>query len=106
MTAGASKVAPRRPKFDKVASTTVLLAALAGLGAGATWQLVRAAAPPRRDLAQSEAATQTQTLIVVVDANGRVVATLDATNAARQQDATFTLSRGRAGAPVAATRAS
>lgn len=102
---------PRRPKFDKAASTTVLLAALLGLGAGATWQLA-SAAPKTRGAEDYEPALASPAgapqRVIVVDTTGLVVATFDGV-AIRTTDrpaATVALSRGRSKAPVARSRAS
>lgn len=95
----------RRPKFDKVASTTWLLAALVGLGAGATWKLVEIGQRPAPVAQVSEPMVQ----VIVLDTNGRLVGTYDGVNllrtapSAQQQ---VTLSRGRSTAATARTRAS
>ncbi|MDT3681891.1 MAG: hypothetical protein WC972_10310 [Trueperaceae bacterium] len=92
----------RRPKFDKAASTTWLLAALIGVGAGATWQLLRAQASP------VQAASPTQ--LVVVDTSGRVMAvypSLALNSASQAQLGTrVTLAPGRSRSAKASTRAS
>lgn len=115
-TAPSAKCAkPRRPKFDKAASTTVLLAALLGLGAGATWQLVKAAPLAREPEGEAVLASPTggPTRVIVVDTNGLVVATFDSaiiTTGERPSTSSTTaavaLNRGRSRAPVAASRAS
>jgi len=102
---------PRRPKFDKAASTTVLLAALLGLGAGATWQLA-SAAPRAQAPADDEpvlvSPAGATTRVLVVDTTGLVVAAFDsATVRTVGGPATaVALSRGHSKAPVAASRAS
>ncbi len=92
----------RRPKFDKAASTTWLLAALIGLGAGATWQLLHVQA--------STVQTVAPTQLVVVDTSGRVVAVYpsQALNTASQAQpgAGITLARGKSRSAKASTRAS
>jgi len=94
----------RRPKFDKAASTTWLLAALIGLGAGATWQLLNAHA------STVQAETPTQAQLLVVDTSGRVVAVYpgQALNSASQAQlgTRVTLAPGRSRSAKASTRAS
>lgn len=102
---------PRRPKFDKAASTTVLLAALLGLGAGATWQLgsvaPRAQGPAEDELVPVGPAGAL-TRVLVVDTTGLVVAAFDSASirTVGGPTAAVALSRGRSKAPVAASRAS
>lgn len=116
---GLSRAAPgnvgarsRRPKFDKAASTTVLLTALLGLGTGATWQLVTAAPPApgaQADETVPTGAVGTAMRVVVVDTSGLVLATFDAvidTTDRPAAPAAVALSPGRAKTPVARTRAS
>jgi len=92
----------RRPKFDKDSSTTWLLAALIGLGAGATWQLLQA--PPRP--VQVAAAAP----VVVVDTSGRVLGVYSdqefISAAADRRAATVTLASGRSRSASASTRGS
>lgn len=100
-----AKAKKRRPKFDKVASTTWLLAALVGLGAGATWRLVESGPRPGPVARVSEPVVQ----VIVVDSSGRLIGTYDgvqlvtAAPSTRQQ---VSVARGRATAATARTRAS
>ncbi len=98
------KAQKRRPKFDKVASTTWLLAALVGLGAGATWRLIESGQRPAPVAQASEAVVQ----VIVLDTNGRIVGTYDGVNLLRAAPSSqqVTVSRGRAPAATARTRAS
>lgn len=108
--AATRKPAAKRPKFDKAASTTVLLAALLGLGAGAGGRLLAAApvvaSTPRP--APVEPATP-PAMVIVVDVNGRILATYDDARLAplgRNDRARVTLTPGRSLTPAASTRAS
>lgn len=96
----------RRPKFDKVASTTWLLAALVGLGAGASWWLVENGQRPGPAAQASEQVVQ----VIVLDTTGRVVGTYDGVNlltaAPSTQQRQVAVSRGRAQTATARTRAS
>jgi len=99
------KAQKRRPKFDKVASTTWLLAALVGLGAGATWRLIESGQRPSPVVQVSEPVVQ----VIVLDTNGRIVGTYDGVNLVRAAPSTqqqVTVSRGRSTAATARTRAS
>lgn len=108
---------PRRPKFDKTASTTWLLAVLIGLGAGATLRFAmddRDGAVAAR-LTSGErpplAAAGTSVRVVVVDVDGRALASYDASDLAPYPTAVSsatgaTLRRGVSRSAVASTRAS
>ncbi|MBX3140393.1 MAG: hypothetical protein KF875_06565 [Trueperaceae bacterium] len=108
---------PRRPKFDKTASTTWLLAVLIGLGAGATLRFAmddRDGAVAAR-LTSGErpplAAAGTSVRVVVVDPSGRVIGTYDGSDLAPHATVApaatgATLRRGESRSAVAGTRAS
>lgn len=110
----AGRAAPRtdgrRRKFDKVASTTVLLAALVGLGAGAAGRLVvaeRLTGPSGEPTVGDRAAAPT--LVIVVDASGRVLATYEDASlvpVSRTDQSQVSLTRGPARSARASTRAS
>lgn len=101
--------AGKRPKFDKAASTTILVAALLGLGAGASGRLLTEAPAVVESSGSAPTELVAPATVTVVDASGRILATYDdarLTPAGRNDEARVTLSPGRARAPVASTRAS
>lgn len=108
---------PRRPKFDKTASTTWLLAVLIGLGTGATLRFARddrdGAVAARLTSGERPplAAAGTSVRVVVVDVDGRVLASYDGSDLAPYPAAVpsatgATLRRGVSRSAVASTRAS
>ena len=113
-TGAASRATPRpvekRRKFDKTASTTVLLAVLIGLGAGAVGRLLvadRLTGAGEESTLNAQAAAPT--LVIVVDATGRVLETYDDASfvpVSRSGRPVVTLARGPARAAAASTRAS
>ena len=102
--------AGKRRKFDKATSTTVLLAVLVGLGAGAVGRLL-ATEPLTGSGAEPALAEQTAapTKVIVIDAAGRVLAIYDDASLVpvnRSGQSLVTLARGPARAAAASTRAS
>lgn len=105
----------KRPKFDKAASTTYLLAALVGLGAGATWRLTEGVQRPSstEDVPRTATAERqtppSSTQVIVIDTEGRLVATYDGvrlTGAAENARPAVSIAQGRSRAAMATTRAS
>jgi hypothetical protein len=106
----APRPADKRRRFDKAASTSVLLAVLIGLGAGAVGRLLvadRRAGPGEESTGAVQAGAPT--VVLVVDATGRVLATYEGASlvpVSRSSRPAVTLARGPARAAAASTRAS